>query len=57
MWSIVVMFVVLEGFEEVVIFGERLVRASSRHVICSILKFFSPEGDRLLSLISNIGIN
>ena len=57
MRSIMVMLVVLEGFEEVVVFGEGLVGASPGHVVGSVLKLFSPESDGLLSLISDIGIH
>ena len=51
------MFILLKGFEEVVIFGEGLVSSCSGHVVSTILKFFSPKCDWLLSFIPRVGIN
>lgn len=51
------MLVVLEGFEEVVVFGKGLIGASSGHVIGTILEFFPPKGDGFLPFIANISIN
>lgn len=51
------MFVVFEGFEEVVVFGKGLIGSIFRHVVGAVLKFFSPEGDGLFAFIAYISID
>ncbi len=51
------MFVVFEGFEEVVVFGKGLIGSVFGHVVGAVLKFFSPEGDGLFAIIAYISID
>lgn len=54
--SILVVLVVLEAFQEFVVFGEGLA-ASLGHVESAILHLLTPESDRLLSLIAHVGVD
>lgn len=55
--SVLVVLIVLEGLEEVVVFGEGLVAAGSGHVESAILHLLAPEGHRLLSLVACAGVD
>jgi hypothetical protein len=55
--SIFIVFVVFEGFKEVVVFGKGLIGSIFGHVVGAILKFLSPEGDGLFAFIAYIGID
>ncbi len=51
------MFVVLEGFEELVVFGEGLISSWFGQVEGAFVEFLSPEGDCFLSFVARVGID
>ena len=55
--SVFVVLVVLEGLQEVVVFGEGLLSPCLGHVERSVFHLLAPESDCLLPLVPHAGVD